>query len=355
MTKINKQMIIIGLLTMVNVMSYAQEKKTDTDNVNISSKTWRDLQQKVDDLATDQMAFLSFGALLEFEAGYNSESDDVNFSLSTLELGLEAEISSWVRAEVIFLYEEDDTDPIDVDTAIISIGNIEEYPIFAQAGRMYVPFGNYHSFSITDPLTLELGETRETAGLIGFEYVGFSGIFAGFNGDVETDGKDTVNNFAVALSYTYEHDHMSVNLGGSYIYNISDSDGLQDYVSELDDIGATAGFNAFLTAAYMGFDLSVEYVTAIDELADDLAVNPSALSIDLGYEFSDVIAAALRYETANEVKELKLPEDRYGVCIGWKFNLTELGSATLTAEYMHEEYADDSDNNLVILQVSFEI
>jgi predicted porin len=219
---------------------------------------------------------------------------------------------------------------------------------------MYVPFGNYDGFCLTDPLTLELGETRESAGLVGFEYAGFSGSFAGFNGDVETDDKDTVNNFTAALSYTYENEDMSVTLGGSYIYNMSDSDGLQDAVSEL-NVNEAAGIDAFLTAGFMGIGLSVEYVTATDELADELAIEPSALSIDLGYEFTESIAAAVRYETADDVEELELPDDRYGACIGWTFNATDLGATTLTAEYMHEEYADDSNNDLLTLQVSFEI
>lgn len=346
---------IIVTLTVVGLMSgYIQSVTADDTAINTSSKAWRDLQQKVDDLTVDQMSFLSFGGLLEIDSVYDREADSVDFSLATLEISLEAEISSWVRGEVVFCYDDDD-DTIDVDSAVISIGNTEMYPLFFQVGRMYLPFGNYNSFCITDPLTLELGETRETAGLIGFEYAGLSGSIAVFNGDVETDDKNSVNNFTAALSYTYDNDDFFIALGGSYIYNLNDSDGLQDVVSELEYINEVAGVSAFVSAEFMRVGVSVEYLIATDELAPEFAIEPSALSVDIGYEFNDKIAAALRYDTADEVEDLELPEDRYGACVGWTFNTTDLGTATLSAEYMHEKYADNSDNDLVTLQISFEI
>jgi len=57
----------------------------------------------------------------------------------------------------------------------ITLGNMEMFPVYLTAGKMYVPFGNFESNMIQDPVTLEIGETRESAGQVGFEHSGFYG------------------------------------------------------------------------------------------------------------------------------------------------------------------------------------
>jgi len=112
---------------------------------------------------------LEFGALVEVEAGYSStKSEDASdISLATVELAAGWQLIDWLRADLVFLYEEDDTDPMEVDQAILTIGNTENFPMFLQVGKMYVPFGNLDSFFISDPVALELAEARETAALLG--------------------------------------------------------------------------------------------------------------------------------------------------------------------------------------------
>ena len=68
-----------------------------------------------------------------------------------------------------------------VDGAVITLGNTEKNPVYLAAGKMAVPFGNYETQMISDPLTLEIGETAEDALQLGVEAGGFYGSVYAFN------------------------------------------------------------------------------------------------------------------------------------------------------------------------------
>jgi hypothetical protein len=57
---------------------------------------------------------------------------------------------------------------------------------------MYVPFGNFESQIISDPLTLEIGEAGEDALQVGVEVEGFYDSIYTFNGDVTEGGDDKI-------------------------------------------------------------------------------------------------------------------------------------------------------------------
>ena len=127
---------------------------------------------------------VGLGVLVEVEASHEKQGDedrsDVN--VSTFEVGLDAEPMEGVRGEAALLWEEGESDSLDVDVAFVEVGGTEAMPVTVSAGRMYLPFGAFNSFMVSDPLTLELGETRETAIALSGEWRGFTawaGAFAG--------------------------------------------------------------------------------------------------------------------------------------------------------------------------------
>src|SRR5210317_89231 len=132
-----------------------------------------------------------------FSAEDFNGADTSDITLATVGLGLDAEITEWVNAHILLLYEEDDTEPMDLDEGTITLGNLEKFPLYLNAGKMYVPFGSFESNMISDPLTLELGETRESAAQVGFEASGFYGSFYAFNSDIddETSDDDEIKSF----------------------------------------------------------------------------------------------------------------------------------------------------------------
>ena len=305
---------------------------------------------------------LEFGAVIEVEAGYSRTKSEnkSDIKLATVELSGGWQMAEWLRGDLVLLYEEDDTDPMEVDQAFVTLGNTEKFPLFTQLGKMYVPFGRFDSFFISDPVVLELAETRETAALLGFEKGGFSASLSAFNGDVETDGENQVDNFSVSASYGFEAENSSFNFGGSWIRNIMDSDGLTDvledagYLYTSDDTG---GLNLWATATLGKATLIAEYVTAVNHVKADgvnTGFKPSALNLELGYALTERLEVAAKYEKADDVADW-FAKNRYGVVGRYRLLETDLCSASIALEYMKENFGSGAeDADVVAAQLSVE-
>lgn len=178
---------------------------------------------------------LSLSGAVEVEAGFANGYGDVNTSditLATVELGLEAEVCDWAAANVVLLWEEDDTEQVEVDEGTITLGNTEKSPFYLTSGKFVVPFGNYETNMISDPLTLEIGETSQSAMQLGLEHPsGFTASVYTFNGDIDEDGEDDkIKCFGANAGYALEGDSMSLDIGAGWINNIADSNGLGDWI-----------------------------------------------------------------------------------------------------------------------------
>ncbi len=337
---------------------------------------------------------LSFSGLIEVEAftrdGYNGE-DESDITLATVELGLDAQIADWVSGQIVLLWEEDDTEPMDVDVGTITLGNMKMFPIYLTAGKMYVPFGNFESNMIQDPLTLEIGETRESAVQVGFEHSGFYGSVYTFNGDIDENGEDNeVKCFGANAGYAFENDNISFDIGAGWINNLIDSDGLGDRFEEMiegyaTDTGSETGWalrdyvDGFAVHAIINFGpatLIGEYVGAADDIewnvSDDtagamaaLGLNPvektgepKAWNFELAYTvevMSKETTFALGFQGTDDLAGI-LPEERYMASIG--VGIAENTSFTL--EYLHDEDYDQNeggtgdDADMVTVQLAIE-
>ena len=279
-------------------------------------------------------------------------ADTSDITLATVGLGLDAEITEWVNAHILLLYEEDDTEPMDLDEGTITLGNLEKFPLYLNAGKMYVPFGSFESNMISDPLTLELGETRESAALVGFEVSDFYGSLYAFNSDInETGDDDTIASFGANAGYGYVNDKMSLDLGADWINNIAATDIFKGYFG---DAGITAvqdypsGLTAHLTLGYGPFMLIGEYLGALDAFqTGELDFNgrgaePSAWNLEAAYTREikgKETTFAVGYQKTDEALALELPEERILATIGveiWKYT-------SLALEYLHDEDYSPAD------------
>jgi len=292
---------------------------------------------------------VTLSGVVEVEAASAKDFDGADISditLSTLALGLDAEITEWVNAHVLLLYEEYVTEPMDLDEGTITIGNLEKFPLYLNAGKMYVPFGSFESNMISDPLTLELGETRESAVLGGFAASSFYGSFYAFNSDINETGDDNkIASFGANAGYDYLKDDMSLDLGAGWINNIAAADILSGYfyladITEVQDY--PSGLTAHLTLGYGPFMLIGEYLGALDAFdANELDFNgtgaePSAWNLEVAYTREikgKETTFAVGYQKSDEALALELPEERILGCIGveiWKYT-------SLAVEYLHDE------------------
>ena len=171
--------------------------------------------------------------LVEVEGSYHdpyegdSETDAV---VATVELGVAARIHDWVSGEILFLFEEDENDDnIDIDIATLTIAP-PDGPWAITAGRTYLPFGVFETNMISDPLTLEFGETRDTAFMFSVEGENLYGSAFVYNGENSEDGDDRLDNLGVAIGYAMENGGMEFGLDVAYVDDIGDTDSLQDAV-----------------------------------------------------------------------------------------------------------------------------
>ena len=289
------------------------------------------------------------------------DTDSSDITLATVELHFDAQVTDMVSAHISMLYEEDDT-PLEIDEGIITIGDVENGFYFS-GGQMYVPFGTFETNLISDPLTLDLGETRESALMIGFNNNGFHGAAYIFNGDtIETDtfddGDDTIENGGLRIGYVND----MVDVGVDYITSIGDADSFQDVLAESQD-SYVAGVAAHVMLNLGDFNIILERVQALDnfkisDFAEEPAKEPEPVAnhVEAAFTFAEEHTIAASYQFTDDSAGF-LPEKRW--LLGYSTTIFE--SASLAVEFSHEEdYSfndggteDETDTVTVQLAVEF--
>lgn len=296
---------------------------------------------------------VEIGGAVELEAGYNdpdSGDSSSDIVVATAEIGVAAQINEWVASELTLLYEEDEGS-VDVDVATIKVAD-PDGPWFVTGGQQYVPFGTYQTNLVSDPLTLEIGETRETAVVAGFESDGFAGGLYLFNGDIDEGGESDIDSFGLFASYGKENENSSFRVNVGYISNIGDSDGLQESINDNlagDDFHDQVP-GVTLDAMYSTgpFTFIAEYTAATDNFhVSELTykgrgAEPSAFNIEAGYGF--VLAGkeatlAIAYQETDEAAALGLPEKRIAAAIA----VDIMENTSLSFEWAHDDAYRSSD------------
>ena len=305
---------------------------------------------------------IQLSGLVEVEAAHsntdfkNPATDDTSagdVDLATVELVVDAKIAEHVNGHVMFKYETD-TD-VFVDEGFITMAGTEAFPAYLIAGRQYILFGNFDSHFVTDPVTLDLGETNEGAAVAGYRFGGDKydlsmGLFNGKTGKANSDS--TISNYVASFAAAPLENFM---LGLSYTSNLAASGGLNEQAQDLDGNGETddlnsyvGGWSAFASFSFKNFKLIGEYVGAADEFeagelydaADPIKRKPSAWNVELGYAINDAWEVAGRYEASSDGDAGSaefLPESRYGGVVNWGF----FENTNLALEYLRSEYKND--------------
>jgi hypothetical protein len=266
---------------------------------------------------------------LELADGDSEATSDL--TLATAQLGFGLKLTEKVRGNLSFLYEEDATD-LEVDEAAVDLNFA---PLFARLGRLYVPFGVFPSHFISDPLTLELGESRETAALLGYGNELFSLAAFAFNGDVEKFGEeDHLRDWGASLVVTPAE---GLELGGSYLSDLADSDA--ELVSEYRR--RVGGWSVFTAVEHGPFGASAEFLGAVkafsdadlDADGDGVGDQPRAWNVEVSWTPLEAVELAARLEGSSEF--VGQPARQYGLNASWGI----LDYATLSLEYLRGEFA----------------
>ncbi|MGD8387073.1 MAG: LbtU family siderophore porin [Desulfobacteraceae bacterium] len=306
---------------------------------------------------------------VEVEAAYEDmdfadpnveDTDASDISLATVELGVDADIAEHVQGHVLFLWE-DGAGGVDVDEGFITIDGKDVVPLYLNAGKLYVPFGSFESHFVSDPLTLEIGETNEHAVQVGFANDWMDLSAAVYNGDVNeiNDQDDHIDGFVGSAVLTLPEGlvpDLGLRAGVSYISNIAESDGLEGETPGVlrDDVG---GLGAFLSASYMErVFFEAEYIAALDSFeAGELTFDngrraePRAWNLELAFAPMEKLELGVRYEGSDDMNDF-LPETQFGGVVSYEvFKYT-----TLSLEYLHGTFENDDERDLITTQFAIE-
>ncbi len=181
----------------------------------------------------------------------------------------------------------------------------------------------------------------------------FQASVGAFNGDIESTNDDVIDDYVLSITATPMED---VSVGFSYISDIADTDlEITGLPSTIDKV---AGFGVSASAAYEGFSIEAEYVSAIEEFnildldvdVDGNGDKPRAFNLEFAYAVNDQLSVAAKYEGNTDMFDL--PESQYGACASY-----ELFEHTVVAiEYLHGEFATAgvADRDVLTTQVAVE-
>lgn len=284
---------------------------------------------------------ITISGAAEVEANMSEDyagASTADIVVATAAFVVDAQINDSVSAHLAFLYEEDaaafDGSTFVLDEATVTLQFNTATSL--SAGRMYVPFGSFESNMVSDPLTLDLGETSETAIMVGMESSNISGSLYTFNGD--TDETSATDNGALSFGGNITYSTDTLWMGAGYISNIADSDGIQDDSVPFTVDSAVAGMGVNFGMKINSFTLLVEHVAAMESFTNG----------DLGGGVTNE-----ETPTASNVEAafLGLPETATSVAVS--FDVME--GAGVGVEYRtSEDYAGDDDSTFTLqLAVEF--
>jgi hypothetical protein len=181
-----------------------------------------------------------------------------------------------------------------------------------------------------------------------------------FNGDVDEIGEDNhIETYVAAASFSVPEkvsSNFGIRAGVSYISNIADSDGLEgETPGEIKDY--VDGFNAFVSLSFMDkLFLEFEYLGALDEFEagelsfdDGKEFQPETWNFELAYAATDRLELAVKYEGGDDLGNF-LPEDQYGMAVTYGL----FKDTSLALEYLHGEFENDDERDLVTTQLAVE-
>ncbi|MFH1058241.1 MAG: LbtU family siderophore porin [Pseudomonadota bacterium] len=282
------------------------------------------------------------------------------FTLRKADLFVEAQINDYTKGLIHLIWEQDKTEPVDLDEGYILVGQTNDMPFYALAGRMYPAIGSFESFLITDTITKEIYETQASALEVGYKSDVVSFGVAGFRGQIKesADGADERLNgyFVYAGVATPEGFLGDLKLSGQLGYMNNASSGFfRDEVTNSVLTDLVGAWSAQFKAEYGIFALVGEYIRSTDSYKAgelgfapaDAQPQPFAFNVEAAVMPWEKWVFAVRYEGAGDVYD-RQPERQWGVGAQWEF----LKDTTLGLEYMRGDYQNEDTRDRITTQIA---
>ena len=261
----------------------------------------------------------------EHEDGYT------NIGVSEIGLALAAAINDWTTLEAGFLYEHTHLGEREaavggeaafLETATLGFASADG-PWSFTVGRQFLPFGVFDTRMISDPLTLEVGETNEIAWNLGWGSGAFQAALFGFGGDDGPGSGGGLAGYGGAVSFSSEREESAVALNLALTSDFGYADNvlsvLADAASGRQSAGRVTGLSAHGSWRYGAVTITGEYVGALESYAAGemqfagRGAKPASWMLEAACEFvaggMDATVAA-GYQSTREAIALELPARR---------------------------------------------
>jgi hypothetical protein len=186
-----------------------------------------------------------------------------------------------------------DNDDLAIDSAVVTLGNMNQMPVYAFLGRNTVDFGSFDTVNMVTPSLNRLAFQAYGDQLgVGFMGYGFNAAVSalndnntvgGVNGqgvafNTYTDNSDAVGNYAVNLGYGMSTAGADWHVGAGYLEGSKKRDANDE--SGAYDLNAKVG--------YMGFDVLGEFTQTTGAVLDanNNAANDKLRAWDLGADYN---------------------------------------------------------------------
>ena len=304
------------------------------------------------------------GSYESFNFGDPSEKDFSNsdLSLSTVEIGLEVFVNRYMSGYVLFSYEDEEDAKIEVDEGFIELGWSDEHTYYLIVGHQDLPFGNFDTIFISDPLTQELGETKKTSIVGGLEADWLNLTVGFFNGDVDETSKenDHITNYVFSADTVFSTKNFGeFGFGISYINSIAESDTLLEEIITPDGTlpNLIGGYAACLLFEFDPVVISTQYVSAVEHFPSGSlsfdsgkSYQPSAFNLEGTVELTENLLMGVRYGVSKDGGDV-FAEKIYGSAMEYSFIKSTLMG--LEVQYMEYENHDKAMSVLARLALIF--
>jgi len=311
-------------------------------------------------------------------AGFESKQHrSTDLDLTRAEIDVLANMSPWVTGLMAIAYDNAPLLPAPgglrvansrffLSRGFVTVGNLNQSPVYASFGQMYVPFGRYASNLLSPPATLKLGRTTGRAFLLGYDQGGLSAAAYTFHGD-GFDRDTGLNQWGVNISYNRAYQDYNSNIGAGYIADIIDAKGMRNEWMACGS-GSTTGVLAKRVPAmdFHGefskgpYDLFAEYVGATESFsADDLifhdhGARPQAAHLELTYHPKTVKPSTIGGGYSRSWQTFNIPQESWFVV----YNTSLLKNTTEGLEYRHDvrnkfNSLGKKNSNTILAQIGF--
>lgn len=271
-------------------------------------------------------------------------------------------------------------DELDLQQGVITVGNLDRFPLFLRVGKQFMDYGRYQIHPIMESMTQVMTQTLQTGAELGFiapwMNFGFHGSAFVFQnpivrnqsnipgvaaGTVDADLDNTQPNYGIQLGFGQIGDQFGWDLGVGYMYDITGANDVAYAVTknngtyDIDETGAygnrVGGLNAYGMINSGPFSATARYATALQHFEDVTLASisnegdkPWTADITAGYAFNYYGFSQnvyLGYQFSGDAEDLLLPKNRWQVGYG----IDVFKNTNLAFEFDHDHAYHDDDHN----------